>query len=167
MNIAILYGTETGNAEMLADDVATELGGAQDTSVSSLADIDPDTLRGTDLNIILCSSYGDGDLPASAKPFAQKIETGKPDLSGVNFAIFGLGDSEYHATYGSGSMRLADMLVQCGATEAPLLRSGSMVVILLQVKDPNTTLSQSAFFPAYNYPKTRAIPACTLSSAGR
>ena len=72
---------------------------------------------GTDLNIILCSSYGDGDLPASAKPFAQKIETSKPDLSGVNFAIFGLGDSEYHATYGSGSMRLADMLVQCGATQ--------------------------------------------------
>lgn len=117
MNIAILYGTETGNAEMLADDVATELGGAQDTSVSSLADIDPDTLRGTDLNIILCSSYGDGELPASAKPFAEKIETGKPDLSGVKFAIFGLGDSEYHATYGSGSMRLADMLVQCGATQ--------------------------------------------------
>lgn len=116
MNIAIFYGTETGNAEMLADDLSTALDEAHETSVSNLSDTAPDALRTADLNIILCSSYGDGDLPASAQPFADRLEAQNPDLSGVRFAIFGLGDREYHATFGSGSMKLADSLIRRGAT---------------------------------------------------
>ena len=40
MKIAVLYGTETGNAEMLAEDVAAHLSG-HDCSVTNLSDISP------------------------------------------------------------------------------------------------------------------------------
>ncbi|MBY5972949.1 flavodoxin domain-containing protein [Ferrimonas balearica] len=116
MKIAIYYGTETGNAEMLAEDIATELEDAHDTSVADLAETAPEALKAAELNVIVCSSYDDGDFPASAKPFVEKLNAENPDLSGVRFAIFGLGDSEYEATYGFGSMKLADLLVARGAT---------------------------------------------------
>ena len=116
MKIAIYYGTETGNAEMLAEDIATELEDAHETSVADLAETAPEALKSAELNVIVCSSYDDGDFPASAKPFVEKLNAESPDLSGVRFAIFGLGDSEYEATYGFGSMKLADLLVACGAT---------------------------------------------------
>ena len=116
MKIAIYYGTETGNAEMLAEDIATELEDAHDTTVADLAETAPEALKAAELNVIVCSSYDDGDFPASAKPFVEKLNAENPDLSGVRFAIFGLGDSEYEATYGFGSMKLADLLVARGAT---------------------------------------------------
>ncbi|MCA1336804.1 flavodoxin domain-containing protein [Pseudooceanicola marinus] len=116
MKIAIYYGTETGNAEMLAEDIATELEDAHETSVADLAETAPEALKAAELNVIVCSSYDDGDFPASAKPFVEKLNAESPDLSGVRFAIFGLGDSEYEATYGFGSMKLADLLVARGAT---------------------------------------------------
>ncbi|MGI3163164.1 flavodoxin domain-containing protein [Pseudooceanicola sp. 200-1SW] len=116
MKIAIYYGTETGNAEMLAEDIATGLEDAHDTSVADLAETAPEALKEADLNVIVCSSYDDGDFPASAKPFVARLEGEAPDLTGARFAIFGLGDSEYEATYGFGSMKLADLLVARGAT---------------------------------------------------
>lgn len=115
MNIAIFFGTETGNAEMLAEDIATELEDQHETSVANLADTAPDALLTEGLNVIVCSSYDDGDFPASAKPFVEKVQAAKPDLTGVRFAIFGLGDSEYADTYGFGSMKVAELLVAHGA----------------------------------------------------
>lgn len=115
MDIAILFGTETGNAEMLADDIATALEDTHETRVANLQDTAPDDLRAATLNIIVCSSYGDGDLPASAMPFADRVQADTPDLSNVRFAMFGLGDAEYAETFGHGSMKLADLLMARGA----------------------------------------------------
>ncbi|WP_428926550.1 flavodoxin domain-containing protein [Marinibacterium sp. SX1] len=116
MNIAIFFGTETGNAEMLADDLSTALEEAHETTVANLSDTAPEALRQADLNIILCSSYGDGELPASAQPFAERLAANPPALDGVRIAVFGLGDREYHDTFGNGSMQLADSLAGRGAT---------------------------------------------------
>ena len=116
MTIAILFGTETGNAEMLAEDIASALEEDHETRIANLQDTGVEDLRAADLNIIVCSSYGDGELPASAQPFADLLRTERPDLAGVQFAIFGLGDTEYAETFGHGSMKLAELLVERGAT---------------------------------------------------
>ena len=72
MTIAILYGTETGNAEMLAEDIATHLSD-HDVSVTNLSGFDPAEFDPGTLYLVVCSTYGDGELPASARPFAAAM----------------------------------------------------------------------------------------------
>lgn len=117
MKIIVLYGTETGNAEMLAEDVAAEIGGAHDAACVNLSDFVPAEFDRAALHLLITSTYGDGELPASARPFAERMAAERPDLSGVHFAIFGLGDSEYHETFNGGGKTLAALMLDHGATQ--------------------------------------------------
>ena len=114
MKITILYGTETGNAEMLADDIASHLK-AHETETANLSDFSPDDFEATVVYLFVCSTYGDGELPASAKPFGAAMDVRKPDLSAVRFAVFGLGDSEYEETFNHGSKRIMELMEAAGA----------------------------------------------------
>ena len=114
MKIAILYGTETGNAEMLAEDIAAHLSD-HDASVTNLSDFDPSDFDAGTFYLIVTSTYGDGELPASAQPFAEKMAAQKPDLSGIRFAVFGMGDSEYPETFNFGGKRMEELLGAAGA----------------------------------------------------
>ena len=60
--------------------------------------------------------YGEGELPHSAQPFYNRLEQQAPELLGMSFATFGLGDSFYE-TFNQGSQDLADKLLALGATE--------------------------------------------------
>lgn len=113
MQITVLYGTETGNAEMLAEDIAAHLDGAP---VHNLADTDPSDLDRDALYLIVCSTYGDGELPASAQPFAARMAAQQPDLGGLRFAVFGLGDSAYPETFNFGGKQIEALFLQAGAT---------------------------------------------------
>ena len=117
MKIAILYGTETGNAEMLAEDIMAELEGEHDLSCDNLSDITPGDLSADTFYLMVCSTYGDGDLPASAQPFAEAMAGSDLSLAGVHFAIVGLGDSEYDETFNNGSLRLAELMIARGAAQ--------------------------------------------------
>lgn len=114
MQIAILYGTETGNAEMLAEDIAAHLSD-HDASVTNLSDFDPSDFDTGTFYLIVTSTYGDGELPASAQPFAEKMAAQKPDLTGIRFAVFGMGDSEYPETFNFGGKRMEELLAGAGA----------------------------------------------------
>ncbi|KAA2314290.1 nitric oxide synthase [Pseudooceanicola sediminis] len=116
MKIQLLYGTETGNAEMLCEDIETHLADDHEVALANLNDIDPADLDADTFHLVVCSTYGDGDLPASAQPFADTLETAGTDLSAIRFAIFGLGDSSYE-TYNQGSEKLAALLVKHGAKQ--------------------------------------------------
>jgi MioC protein len=116
MDITILYGTETGNAEMLAEDIQGELEGDHEVDCFNLSDFAPDSFDPARFYLVVCSTYGDGELPGSAQPFAEAMESAKPDLSGVIFAVFGLGDSEYEDTFNGGSKVLSDLLISHNAT---------------------------------------------------
>ncbi|MGR3661886.1 MAG: flavodoxin domain-containing protein [Paracoccaceae bacterium] len=117
MDITVLYGTETGNAEMLAEDIQAELEAEHDIECINLADFAPSDFDPTRLHLIVCSTYGDGELPASAQPFAEVLTTSGVDLAGVYFAIFGLGDMEYEETFNGGSKTLATLLESKGARQ--------------------------------------------------
>ncbi len=117
MKIAVLYGTETGNAEMLAEDLAGELEGDHEVVCKNLSSVDPAAFDSGTFYILVSSTYGDGDLPASAQPFAKAVEVTAPDLSRIHFAIFGLGDSEYHETFNGGGEKLAALMASRGAVQ--------------------------------------------------
>ncbi|CKG99879.1 flavodoxin domain-containing protein [Mycolicibacterium smegmatis] len=115
--VTILFGTETGNAEMVADEIATALADF-DTSaeVHSMGDYPVDELGGQPLVILITSTYGEGDLPDTAIPFFDALKALQPDLSSTRFAAFGLGDSSYD-TYNNGIETLIAAVTGLGATQ--------------------------------------------------
>lgn len=115
--IHILYGTESGNAEMVADDIADALQGKGfDTEVLELsADLVAD-LAGMELAVLVTSTYGEGELPESAAPFYEALLSERPDLSGLGFSAFGLGDSVYE-TFNDGIETLRGALSDLGARQ--------------------------------------------------
>jgi cytochrome P450/flavodoxin len=114
--VTILFGTESGNAELVADDLARHLAGRADVRTVDLGELDPVDLDPTRLHLIVCSTYGDGELPTAVRPLRERLLAERPDLSGVSYAVFGLGDRSYTRTYSRGSELLDEALAGCGAT---------------------------------------------------
>ena len=113
----ILFGTETGNSEMVADEIASALDPLGVTSeVHSMAEYPVTDLPDQSLVILITSTYGEGDLPDTAIPFFEALSATKPDLSTTRFAAFGLGDSSYE-TYNNGIATLISAVTDLGATQ--------------------------------------------------
>lgn len=116
-NVSILFGTESGNSEMVADDLAVALQDQGiDSQVSDMENYDLTQLCGDSTVVVITSTYGEGDLPQTAIPFYEALQREKPDLSSLRFAAFGLGDSTY-STYNQAIETLVKSLVQLGATQ--------------------------------------------------
>jgi MioC protein len=117
MKIQVLYGTETGNAEMVAEDIVDALAEQTDIEAHDMSKVTTDALDADTFYIVVCSTYGDGELPNSAQPFHAALGEQRPDLSGLRFATFGLGDS-FYGTYNNGSQIIAERLMELGAQSA-------------------------------------------------
>lgn len=115
MNIQFLFGTETGSAEILCEDIQADLGSGFACEITPMSQFDPAHLNAETFYMFVTSTYGNGDLPSMAQPFYDALEAQAPDLSHVRFAIFGLGDMVFSETFAQGSQRLMDKLKACGA----------------------------------------------------
>lgn len=116
MNITFLYGTETGTAEMLCEDMEAAVSGDNETTVADMDDVDPTALDKGAFHVLVCSTFGTGELPSTAEAFFDKLQSAKPDLSGLNFAIFGLGDRTFGETFNQGSESLMNEMIACKAS---------------------------------------------------
>ncbi|KAI9872526.1 MAG: NAPDH-dependent diflavin reductase [Pleopsidium flavum] len=116
----ILYGSETGNAQ----DVAEELGRTTErlhflTRVSDLDSVDISLLSHYSVILITISTTGQGDLPTNAQVFwrsllRKRLSAGY--LEDVDFTTFGLGDSSY-PKFNWAARKLHKRLCQLGANE--------------------------------------------------
>jgi MioC protein len=116
MEIRIIFGTESGGAELMAEDIAADLLDRFDTSVTNMSDVDVETLDTGALYLVICSTYGDGGLPFSAQPFYDGLQAARPDLTGLRYAMFGRGDTSYLKSYSQGSEIIDRLLAELGAT---------------------------------------------------
>lgn len=116
MNIHFLFGTETGSAEMLCEDIRDDLGDGFTYEITSMGEVDPATLDGDTVYLFVTSTYGTGDLPMVAQPFYDAIVERDIDLSHIQFGIFGLGDMVFSETFAFGSKVLMEKLLEQGAT---------------------------------------------------
>lgn len=117
--LSIVFGTESGIAELVAEELGAALNEHLDVTVRDIASLDPqDPASALELEVphlMICSTYGDGELPVSARPFCQALREQAPSLEGLRYAVFGLGDHSYHATYSRGGEILDETLRACGA----------------------------------------------------
>jgi len=117
MKINILVGTMTGTAQMCAQEIELALDGDGVQVATLLMDkLDPQVFADRDAVYLVCTStYGQGDVPDNAKAFYEALCAHKPDLSGVRYGVFGLGDRTYAETYNFGGKRFDDILTELGA----------------------------------------------------
>lgn len=112
--VTVVFGTESGGAELVAEELRRSLAHRADVEVRDLADLAPADLDRDRLHLVVCATYGDGEVPKAARPFHEALRA-RPDLAGLRYAVFGMGDRSYTKTYSRGSELIDEALAACGA----------------------------------------------------
>ena len=94
--IPVLFGTESGNAEMCADALAETLN-KQCVAAHSIdmADFEPDRLFNASLVLIITSTHGNGDPPSNAVDLLEFVQDKQHNLTHLRYAVCGLGDTAF------------------------------------------------------------------------
>ncbi len=95
--LTILYATESGNSERLANAAAkaARKQGLKPTVVD-MADLELATLAKAKRLIVIAATWGEGEPPArAARAYAELMGEGAPKLEGIEYGVLALGDSAY------------------------------------------------------------------------
>ncbi len=95
--IMCIYGTETGNSELLAEDASVVAKNFDfETIVIGMDEIELDDLKSCENLLVVCSTWGDGEQPDNAIELYEAVEASNEfDLTKVNFAVLALGDTAF------------------------------------------------------------------------
>jgi len=96
--ICILYGSQTGQAKSISEDLYSKL--KQWNSAVNIFELDEleksYELLKINYAIIICSTTGDGDAPENASKFLRRIKLySLNSLTNFKYTILGLGDTNY------------------------------------------------------------------------
>ena len=112
----IIFGTQTGNAEGVAEEFAqiAKKRGLQ-TSVSAMDDVAMESLESMSHMLAVVSTYGEGEMPDNAQLFWDALSSDEaPDLKNLEFGVFALGDTGYEEFCQAGKL-IDTRLEQLGA----------------------------------------------------
>jgi len=117
-DILIVVGTESGNAEMVADFLSDELP-PLGHAVEIASD---DTAEAADLAnhsvVLICTAtHGDGELPDNLIPFHDSLVTTRPDLSQIRYGVIALGDQTYAETFCQAGRVMDRLFADLGANK--------------------------------------------------
>lgn len=93
----VYYGSQTGNARRLAEEVGQALSAVgRPVKLASLGDIRPRDLRQVERALFVVSTQGDGEPPEDCRDFFEALNGDRaPQLGELEFSVLGLGDSSY------------------------------------------------------------------------
>lgn len=103
LRVAVISASQTGNARKVAAELQQRLAAAGVNAAHTAADYKPKNIAGEQLVLLVTSTQGEGEPPEEALSL-YKLLSGKkaPKLSGLKFAVLGLGDSSYPMFCGAG-----------------------------------------------------------------
>ena len=117
INLDILFGTQTGNSEAIAEDmskIANDAGFR--AKVNSLDNITMDILGNMENVAIITSTYGEGEMPDNAQLFWDALSANTaPNLSNIKYSVLALGDTGYEEFCHAGKL-IDTRFEQLGAT---------------------------------------------------
>ncbi|WP_106743446.1 diflavin oxidoreductase [Yoonia maritima] len=114
--IDIIFGTQTGNAETVAESAANLARTKGFTPrVAEMDDISIDQLAAMQNLIVIISTYGEGEMPDNAHQFWDALSASTaPRLESLNYGVLALGDTSYDAFCQAGKL-VDTRLEQLGA----------------------------------------------------
>ena len=95
--LTILWGSQSGNAQNLANVIADALSEESiDTKVHDMGEVDPSEIFSMKNILIVTSTYGDGEAPDNASNWYSFLKFEDDlNLSHLRYAVLGLGDTYY------------------------------------------------------------------------
>jgi len=96
-SLILLFGSQSGNSEGLASKIAKDAKSyGLEGEVHDMDGFDFNSLSGKKRVLIVCSTWGEGEMPDNAEDLWQfSISESASRLDGVHFAICALGDTSY------------------------------------------------------------------------
>ncbi|MFG3434372.1 assimilatory sulfite reductase (NADPH) flavoprotein subunit [Lysinibacillus fusiformis] len=115
--ITILYGSQTGNSQGLAEKFASLLKAQNvDVTVSSLGKFKASNLKKITNLLLIVSTHGEGDPPDQAIQFYEFLHSKRaPKLEHLQYSVLALGDSSYEFFCKTGK-DLDEQFAKLGAT---------------------------------------------------
>ncbi len=94
--LTLLWASQTGNAEALAEGFAKRLRDAGiEVESSAMADFPMSKLSSRQTLALISSTFGDGDPPDNGESFWRSLSHADTCLESVNYAVLALGDPNY------------------------------------------------------------------------
>ncbi|WP_373085524.1 flavodoxin domain-containing protein [Sneathiella sp.] len=98
--IKILVSTMTGTAELVAEEIADAVSAKGiEAEILLMDDLGAEVLADDAVYVICTSTYGQGDVPDNGQAFMDNLEAAAPDLKGIKYGVFALGDITYNQTF--------------------------------------------------------------------
>ena len=96
-SILILYGSQSGNSEELAEQAGKACSSHNlNAEVKSMEDVQITDLQSQKRVLVCCSTWGDGEQPDNAEDLWEAANSGAiSSLSGLSFSVLALGDTSY------------------------------------------------------------------------
>src|SRR5699024_2209596 len=102
--VTILYGSQTGNGQHLAEQLSKNLETENfNVTLSAMNEFKTNRLKKIEYLLLIVSTHGEGDPPDNAVPFYELLHGRRaPQLEHLQFSVLSLGDSSYEFFWQTG-----------------------------------------------------------------
>lgn len=122
--IYILYASETGNAESIAEDAELFLSKAGiESRLLDMDDAQVKDLEATKICLAVVSTWGDGDPPSTGEDFFTELQDSPTSLAHMSFCVYALGDLGYDQFCQFGKDLEAEFLAHGAHKALPLVEN--------------------------------------------